>query len=111
VKLLAWQHYGERRGRHWLDAARYADSDGYEKDKQRYIYFYRDWVIGAFNRDLPYNQFVIEQLRGTSPHAQDQIVGSLSRNSMINEEGVDPEQFRWTRCSIGWTPWGRACWG
>ena len=97
-KLLASPHYGERWGRHWLDAARYADSDGYEKDKQRYIYFYRDWVIGAFNRDLPYNQFVIEQLAGDLlPNAtQDQIVATgFLRNSMINEEGgVDPEQFR-----------------
>src|SRR5678816_1639803 len=69
-----------------------------DRDKQRYIYFYRDWVIGAFNRDLPYNQFVIEQLAGDLlPSAtQDQIVATgFLRNSMINEEGgVDPEQFR-----------------
>ena len=48
----------------WLDAARYADSDGFEKDKPRYVWFYRDWVINAFNRDLPYDQFVIEQIAG-----------------------------------------------
>jgi len=59
-RLLASPHYGERWGRLWLDAARYADSDGYEKDMSRQIYFYRDWVVGAFNRDLPYDQFVIE---------------------------------------------------
>ncbi|MBL9123172.1 MAG: DUF1549 domain-containing protein, partial [Planctomycetaceae bacterium] len=52
ARLLASPHYGERWGRHWLDAARYADSDGYEKDKSRQVYFYRDWVINAFNRDL-----------------------------------------------------------
>src|SRR5262249_48870512 len=63
-KLLASPHYGERWGRHWLDAARYADTDGYEKDKLRWIYFYRDWVVNALNRDLPYDQFVIEQLAG-----------------------------------------------
>ena len=83
---------------YWLDAARYADSDGYEKDKPRQVWFYRDWVINAFNRDLPYDQFVIEQIAGDLlPNAtQDQIVATgFLRNSMINEEGgVDPEQFR-----------------
>ena len=97
-RLLASPHYGERWGRHWLDAARYADSDGYEKDKQRLVWFYRDWVIHAFNRDLPYDQFIIEQLAGDLlPNAkQDQIVATgFLRNSMINEEGgIDPEQFR-----------------
>ncbi|HUS08464.1 MAG TPA: PSD1 and planctomycete cytochrome C domain-containing protein [Bryobacteraceae bacterium] len=97
-RLLNSPHYGERWGRHWLDAARYADSDGYEKDKSRQVWFYRDWVINAFNRDLPYNQFVIEQLAGDLlPHAtQDQMVATgFLRNSMINEEGgIDPEQFR-----------------
>lgn len=97
-KLLASPHYGERWGRHWLDAARYADSNGYEKDPMRHIWFYRDWVINAFNRDLPYDQFIIEQIAGDQlPKAtQDQIVATgFLRNSMINEEGgVDPEQFR-----------------
>ncbi len=63
-RLLASPHYGERWGRHWLDAARYADSDGFEKDKSRQVWFYRDWVINALNRDLPYDQFIIEQLAG-----------------------------------------------
>jgi hypothetical protein len=97
-RLLASPHYGERWGRQWLDAARYADSDGFEKDKPRETWFYRDWVINAFNRDLPYNQFVIEQIAGDLlPNAtQDQIVATgFLRNSMVNEEGgVDPEQFR-----------------
>lgn len=97
-RLLSSPHYGERWGRHWLDAARYADSDGYEKDKQRWVWFYRDWVIQALNRDLPYDRFIIEQLAGDLlPNAtQDQIVATgFLRNSMINEEGgVDPEQFR-----------------
>jgi mono/diheme cytochrome c family protein len=97
-RLLASPHYGERWGRHWLDAARYADSDGYEKDKPRWIWFYRDWVIDAFNRDLPYDQFIIEQIAGDQlPHpTQDQIVATgFLRNSLLNEEGgVDPEQFR-----------------
>ncbi len=97
-RLLGSPHYGERWGRHWLDAARYADSDGFEKDKSRRVWFYRDWVIQALNRDLPYDRFIIEQLAGDLlPDAtQDQIVATgFLRNSMINEEGgIDPEQFR-----------------
>lgn len=97
-RLLASPHYGERWGRLWLDAARYADSDGYEKDKSRYVWFYRDWVINALNADKPYDQFIIEQIAGDllpSP-TQDQLVATgFLRNSMINQEGgVDPEQFR-----------------
>jgi hypothetical protein len=97
-RLLRSPHYGERWGRHWLDAARYADSDGYEKDKSRQVWAYRDWVIQALNRDLPYDRFIAEQLAGDLlPNAsQDQRVATgFLRNSMINEEGgVDPEQFR-----------------
>jgi hypothetical protein len=97
-RLLASPHYGERWGRIWLDGARYADSDGYEKDKPRFVWAYRDWVINALNRDLPYDQFVIEQIAGDLlPNAtQDQLVATgFLRNSMINEEGgIDPEQFR-----------------
>jgi mono/diheme cytochrome c family protein len=97
-RLLDSPHYGERWGRIWLDAARYADSDGYEKDKLRQVSAYRDWVIGAFNRDLPYNEFIVEQIAGDmlpgASQAQRVATGFL-RNSMINEEGgVDPEQFR-----------------
>jgi hypothetical protein len=97
-RLLKSPHYGERWGRYWLDAARYADSDGYEKDMSRQAFFYRDYVLGAFNRDLPYNQFLIEQLAGDQlPHpTQDQIVATgFLRNSMLNQEGaIDPEHFR-----------------
>lgn len=97
-RLLASAHYGERWGRLWLDAARYADSDGFEKDKPRFIWNYRDWVINAFNHDLPYDQFVIQQIAGDQlPHpTQDELVATgFLRNSMLNEEGgVDPEQFR-----------------
>ncbi len=96
--LLASPHYGERWGRHWLDAARYADSDGYEKDMSREMWPYRDYVVSAFNRDLPYNQFLIEQLAGDElPNpSQDQVVATgFLRNSMVNMEGaIDPEQFR-----------------
>jgi hypothetical protein len=97
-RLLQSPHYGERWARHWLDAARYADSDGFEKDMSRQVWFYRDWVVNAFNRDLPYDEFVREQVAGDLlPNAtQDQIVATgFLRNSMLNEEGgVDPEQFR-----------------
>ena len=97
-RLLNSPHYGERWGRHWLDAARYADSDGFEKDKSRQVWFYRDWVVNALNRDLPFDQFIIEQLAGDqlADATQDQIVATgFLRNSMVNEEGgVDPEQFR-----------------
>lgn len=96
--LLASPAYGERWARKWLDAARYADSSGFEKDKPREVWFYRDWVIHAFNRDLPYDRFIIEQIAGDLlPDAsQDQHVATgYLRNSMVNEEGgIDPEQFR-----------------
>jgi len=97
-RLLASPHYGERWGRIWLDAARYADSNGFEKDAPRSVWFYRDWVIRALNNDLPYNKFIIDQIAGDLlPGAtQDQVVATgFLRNSMLNEEGgVDPEQFR-----------------
>ena len=97
-RLLRSPHYGERWAPHWLDAARYADSDGYEKDKARQVWFYRDWVVNALNRDLPYDQFVRDQIAGDLlPNVtQDQIVATgFLRHSMLNEEGgVDPEQFR-----------------
>jgi hypothetical protein len=98
-ELLASPHFGERWARHWLDAARYADSQGYEKDPPRYsVWFWRDWVIDAHNRDLPYDRFLVEQLAGDLlPDAtQDQLVATgFLRQSMVNEEGgVDPEQFR-----------------
>ena len=96
--LLASPHYGERWGRLWLDAARYADSDGFEKDKPRDMWFYRDYVINALNQDKPYDQFIIEQLAGDLlPHAtqEQQVATGYLRNSMVNEEGgIHPEQFR-----------------
>jgi hypothetical protein len=97
-RLLASPHYGERWGRHWLDAARYADTNGYEKDRAREMWHWRDWVIDAVNRDLPYDRFIIEQLAGDllDGATQDQRMATgYLRNSMINEEGaIDPEQFR-----------------
>ncbi|MBI1354958.1 MAG: DUF1553 domain-containing protein [Acidobacteria bacterium] len=97
-ELLASPHYGERWGRRWLDAARYADSDGFEKDKPREVWFYRDWVINALNQDTGYDRFVLEQLAGDLlPQAtqSQRVATGFLRNSMINEEGgIDPEQFR-----------------
>lgn len=97
-RLLQSPHFGERWARLWLDAARYADSDGFEKDKPRFIWHYRDWVIRAMNRNLPYDQFVIEQIAGDllpSPTQDQWVATGFLRNSMLNEEGgVDPEQFR-----------------
>lgn len=97
-RLLNSPHYGERWARDWLDASQYADSDGFEKDKPRQVWAWRDWVIRAFNGNMPYDQFVIEQIAGDllpNP-TQDQLVATgFLRNSMINEEGgIDPEQFR-----------------
>ncbi|HTL16910.1 MAG TPA: DUF1549 and DUF1553 domain-containing protein, partial [Patescibacteria group bacterium] len=97
-RLLNSPHYGELWGRHWLDAARYADTNGYEKDRGRSIWPYRDWVIQALNRDMPYDQFVIEQLAGDLlPNAtlEQRIATGFLRNSMLNQEGgIEPEQFR-----------------
>ncbi|HWY75679.1 MAG TPA: DUF1549 domain-containing protein, partial [Verrucomicrobiae bacterium] len=97
-RLLASVHYGEHWGRHWLDAARYADTNGYEKDLPRNIWPYRDWVINAFNSDMPFNEFAIEQMAGDLlPDAtiEQRVATGFHRNSMINEEGgIDPEEFR-----------------
>ena len=98
TQLLANERYGEKWARVWLDAARFADSNGFEKDLPREQWAWRDWVIGAYNRDLPYDQFLVEQIAGDLlPGAtQDQIVATgFLRNGMINEEGaIIPEQFR-----------------
>lgn len=97
-ELLSSERYGEKWARHWLDVARYSDTNGYEKDLRREQWAWRDWVVNALNRDLPYDQFVIEQLAGDLlPNAtQQQIIATgFLRNSMINEEGaIVPEQFR-----------------
>lgn len=98
-RLLASPHFGERWGRHWLDLARYADSNGYEKDNARpYAYRYRDYVIDALNRDVPYDQFAIEQLAGDllpNPSQMQLIATGFHRNTLTNTEGgIDPEEDR-----------------
>ena len=98
-RLLASPRFGERWGRHWLDLARYADSDGYEKDEVRpFAWRWRDWVISAFNSDMPFDQFTIEQLAGDLlPNAtlEQKVATGLHRNTLISTEGgSDQEEFR-----------------
>ena len=97
-RLLASPHYGERQARPWLDQARYADTNGYEKDGSRSIWPYRDWVIRAFNRNLPFDRFTIEQIAGDLlPNAtlDQRVATGFHRNTMVNEEGgTDDEEFR-----------------
>lgn len=97
-RLLDSPAYGERWGRHWLDIARYADSNGYNADGLREIWMYRDWVIDALNRDLPFAQFAIEQLAGDmlpDPSKQSIVATGFHRNTLLNlEGGVDFEQYR-----------------
>jgi mono/diheme cytochrome c family protein len=112
-ELLASPHYGERWARLWMDLARYADTNGYEKDRPRSIWPWRDWVIDALNRDMPFDQFTIEQLAGDMlPEAglDQRIATGFHRNSMINEEGgADPLEFRYhavvDRVAVTGTTW------
>lgn len=97
-ELLASPHYGERWGRHWLDQARYADSNGYSIDGDRPMWPYRDWVIRAMNDDMPFDQFTIEQIAGDllpNPTKAQLVASGFHRNTLINQEGgTDAEQFR-----------------
>lgn len=97
-RLLASEHYGERWARRWLDLARYSDTNGYEKDRPRSMWPWRDWVIQAFNQDLPFDQFTIQQIAGDllpQPTLDQRIATGFHRNTMINEEGgIDPLEFR-----------------
>lgn len=90
--------YGERWARLWLDLARYADSAGYGSDPLRTIWRYRDWVIDAYNHNLPYNQFTIEQIAGDllpNPTLEQRMATAFHRNTMTNTEGgTDDEEFR-----------------
>ena len=97
-RLLASPHYGERWGRHWLDVARYADTDGYTIDAARDIWPYRDWVLKATNDDMPFDQFVIEQVAGDllpNPTRSQLTATGFHRNTPSNQEGgIDVEQYR-----------------
>ncbi|HEY8149820.1 MAG TPA: DUF1549 domain-containing protein, partial [Vicinamibacteria bacterium] len=98
-RLLASPHYGERWARPWLDLARYADTNGYEKDRRRSAWMYRDWVIDALNRDLSFRDFTIQQIAGDLlPEATtaQKIATGFHRNTLLNQEGgIDVEEARW----------------
>jgi mono/diheme cytochrome c family protein len=97
-RMLADPAFGERWARPWLDLARYADSAGYASDPLRTIWLYRDWVIGAFNANMPFDQFTIEQLAGDllpHPTTEQLVATAFNRNTMTNTEGgTDDEEFR-----------------
>jgi hypothetical protein len=98
-RLLASPHYGERQARPWLDLARYADTHGYEKDNRRTAWKWRDWVIAAFNADMPFRQFTVEQLAGDllkDATVDQQVATGFHRNTLLNQEGgIDVEEARW----------------
>ncbi|HEX9186945.1 MAG TPA: DUF1549 and DUF1553 domain-containing protein, partial [Vicinamibacteria bacterium] len=97
-RLLASPRYGERWARPWLDLARYADTNGYEKDQRRTAWKYRDWVVDALNRDLSFRDFTVEQIAGDMlPRAtvEQRIATGFHRNSQLNQEGgIDVEEAR-----------------
>lgn len=99
-RLLASPHFGERWTALWMDLGRYADSQGYQKDRGRTIWPWREWVIQAFNNDMPFDQFTVEQLAGDllpNPSDQQLIATAFHRNTMSNDEGgTDDEEFRVT---------------
>ena len=102
-QLLDSPHYGERMAVDWLDVARFADSNGYQVDRDREISAWRDWVINAFNANMPFDQFTIEQIAGDLlPDASlsQKIATGFHRNHMLNEEGgVIPEEFLAEYCA------------
>ena len=97
-RLLASPRYGEKMAQGWMDGARYADSNGFQSDWERYQYRWRDWVIGAYNQNMPFDQFTIEQIAGDLlPHAtlDQKIATGFNRNHRINTEGgVIAEEWR-----------------
>ena len=112
-ELLASPHFGEKWASWWLDMARYSDTKGYERDAGRTIWRYRDWVIRALNRDMPFDQFSTEQLAGDllpNPSDDQLIATAFHRNTMNNDEGgTDDEEFRVAavidRVNTTWEVW------
>lgn len=102
-RLLDSPHYGERMAVDWLDAARYADTNGYQVDRDREMYAWRDWVIAAFNDNKPFDEFTIEQIAGDllpRPSLDQLIATGFHRNHMMNEEGgIIPEEFLTEYCA------------
>jgi hypothetical protein len=97
-RLLASPRYAERMAQWWLDLARYADTNGYEKDGRRSLWPWRDWVIDAFGRDMPFDEFTVEQIAGDLlPGATlaQKVATGFHRNTLVNQEGgADPAEFR-----------------
>jgi hypothetical protein len=97
-RLLASPHYGERMALEWLDAARYADSNGFQQDGDTWQWIWRDWVVKALNADMPFDQFSIEQLAGDllpEPTVEQRIASGFNRNHLLNGEGgAIPEEQR-----------------
>ena len=96
-RLLDSPHYGEHMARYWLDASRYADTNGYHIDNERYMWLWRDWVIDAYNENKPFDEFTIDQLAGDlhpEPTQDQRIATGFNRNHMINfEGGAIPEEY------------------
>ena len=118
-RLLASPHFGERWAAMWLDLARYADSQGYEKDLHRTAWPYRNWVIDAFNRDLPFDEFTVKQIAGDllpKPTLDDVLATTFHRNTQTNTEGgTDDEEYRIAaildRVNTTWTVWHATTFG
>ena len=118
-RLLASPQYGERWAAMWLDLARYSDTTGFEKDPHRDIWPYRDWVIRAFNADLPFDAFTVKQLAGDlieNPEPGDLIATGFHRNTQNNTEGgTDDEEYRLAavmdRVNTTWTAWNATTFG
>lgn len=112
-RLLASPHFGERWAAMWMDLARYGDSQGYQKDPYRSIWRYRDWLIDAFNKDLPFDQFTLQQLAGDlveEAGEEELLATAFHRNTMTNDEGgTDDEEFRVAavidRINTTWEVW------
>lgn len=118
-RLLASPRYGERWASVWLDLARYSDTYGFEKDPHREIWPYRDWVIRAFNQDMPFDRFTIEQLAGDllpDAGAEQRLATAFHRNTQTNTEGgTDDEEYRVAavidRVNTTWTTWQATTFG
>lgn len=118
-RLLASKHFGERWAAMWMDLARYADSQGYEKDPHRDMWPFRDWLIAAFNNDMPYDEFTLKQLAGDLlPDAtfEDLVATAFHRNTQTNTEGgTDDEEYRVAsaidRLNTTWTVWQATTFG
>jgi hypothetical protein len=119
-RLLSSPHYGERMAIKWLDLARYADTNGYHVDDHRNIWKFREWVIDAFNRNMPFDQFTIEQIAGDlfdNPTIEQRIASGFHRNVMVTSEGgADPEEYltkyandRVTTTAVVWLGTTLAC--